>query len=233
MESDLDRDLANIMEELGIKDQYYKEDDYVQEDQEELHSSPFIHFCEDFSERMNFRQELEDAVHSISDSCKPDFGTTEELKNTAESHESIEVLATASNEVHAVLLVDNDGRAPEEIFPISTLTKEKIPFFPNVKECQEESIQEEPIQEEEKKFDLTEHFLSTYSTLKEEQALKDEGNYEKKGPGRKRKNLPRTTTQLKALIREYLDTNLSKVVTTGSCRNRKDALITVAMRILK
>ena len=67
--------------------------------------------------------------------------------------------------------------------------------------------------------------------LKQEQI--DDGSYVKTGPGRNRKNPPKTSDQLREMIINYLRASFTKIVSNKRCKNRKDALITIYIRALK
>jgi hypothetical protein len=81
--------------------------------------------------------------------------------------------------------------------------------------------------------DLVSLIISTLQHLRTKQLQIDNGTYKKTGPGRTRKYGPKTSTQLRSLVIEYLRENFSKIISNKRCKDRKDALITIFIRSLK
>ena len=138
---------------------------------------------------------------------------------------------SAFDDEPAVLLVNEDAEALPIIPPQNVGPDEKTHI----------SVKEEL--KEEGEMNVASFVTKTFSHLKSKQDQIDDGRihlfknrigiFKKKGPGRKRKHDPRTSKQLEDLVRCYLKTSLSKIVSNNRCKKRKDALITIAMRCLK
>lgn len=61
----------------------------------------------------------------------------------------------------------------------------------------------------------------------------DEGTYIRKGPGRKRQNPPKDSSQLRCLAKSFLRKKILQILGNKKCINRKDACITFFIRALK
>jgi hypothetical protein len=78
--------------------------------------------------------------------------------------------------------------------------------------------------------DIESTIQSILYKLKAQQQTIDEGNYQKNGPGRKRKFGPKTSKQLRTLVMGYLRKHFAKIISNKRCKDRKDALITIFIR---
>ena len=181
-----------------------------------------------FSGGSNFFQDTE--MHNPKNSDLR-WESSDEIKNTAESFNPTQIPTIPTSEEPAVLLVDDAQETnldtPEVwSFPSKNL---KILFNSGKKMASEENT----IKEKEEKFSLVDFIMSTVAELSEKQKKIDQWIYKKKGPGRQRKNKAKTTVELQECIKEYLNTNLRLITNKGGCKDRKDALITIAMRCIK
>lgn len=187
-----------------------------------MHLENDISIPEDYSQDIFGEPDIQYPEYNFDEELQR--GLAWNLEDTNLVKESLNVwestsLGGESKDYPAVILQQAEDDAPE---PLPHIIKSS----PTIKyECSMKS--DDDVE------DIESTIQSILYKLKAQQQTIDEGNYQKNGPGRKRKFGPKTSKQLRTLVMGYLRKHFAKIISNKRCKDRKDALITIFIRWLK